>query len=189
MKRIFLIMIAMIFMFPILSFATQVTIDLEKVKPDEAAIILQAKKVSENPAAAIPEADTVEKYAKWGKEIGSALGEVCKTLNVEANSFVKTPVGSLVAGLIIYHYFGKDMLKLILVLVFSLSLALATTISMRWWLTKKKVVVKQEGKLKEYDYIDRVDFKTNDGRGACIGLHVASYFVSLTTVVIMLIGL
>jgi hypothetical protein len=187
MKRIIFIAISMILLFPLLSFAIQVTVDLEKVKPEEAAAILQAKKVSENPAAALPQPDVVEKYAKMGAEIGMALKEVCKTLSVEANDFVKTPVGMTVAGLIVYKYFGKDIIKLLLMFILCFTVTIFNTISLYWWIAKKKVVTEINEKVKKYDYIPRYDFKNDDSRGFCVGCHVFIYIVigicSLSTVI------
>jgi hypothetical protein len=180
MKRnILIFLILFIFMFPLISSAVQVTLDLDKLSGDEAAAVLNAKKKADNPELKIPEPDQIEKYAKWGKEIGIALGEVCKTLNVEVNSFVKTPVGTAVAGLIIYHYFGKDMIKLILCILFSFTFAIATTISFYWCFSKKKVVSKQEGKVKEYSYIQRYTFKSDDARTTCAWVHLGAYCISI----------
>ena len=177
MKKVFFIIIAMIFMFPILSFATKVTLDIDKLAPDQAAMVLEAKKKIENPTVSLPQPDVVEKYAKMGAEIGAALKEVCKTIGIEVNEFVKTPVGKAVALLILYRYFGKDMIKLVLMFVFCSIVAICNTISLWWWVSKKKVVVKIDDKVKTFSYIERYEFNNNEARSFCVGCHVFIYVV------------
>jgi len=184
-----LIVIFLMMLITNISYSAVVTIDLEKLGPADAAAVLEKKKIAESPVPNIPEPSTVEKYAKMGTEIGSALKEVCKVLSVETNEFIKTPVGMGVAGLVLYHYFGKDLIKLILGLLFSFSLAVFNTISLYWWFSKKKVVVKQEGKMKEFKYIPRYDFNSADSRVGCGVIHVLVYCICIISALVTIINL
>jgi len=177
MKRTLIIVFMIMFLLPLLSFATSISIDLDKVTGDEAAMILNAKKKIDNPTENLPQPDVVEKYAKMGSEIGAALKEVCKTLSVEANEFVKTPVGMTVVGLIVYRYFGKDVIKLILMFIFCTTATIFNTISLWWWISKKRVVTDISEKVKKYAYIQRYNFNNNESRGFCVGFHIFVYIV------------
>jgi len=47
---------------------------------------------------------------EWAGVISDTIKTVCHDLGVEVNEFVKTPVGMIVTGLIIYKVIGKDVI-------------------------------------------------------------------------------
>lgn len=56
---------------------------------------------------------TPEKAATWanvGTQVGKALGDAARELGSAANEFVRTPVGMMTAGIILYKYVGNDLL-------------------------------------------------------------------------------
>jgi len=56
---------------------------------------------------------TPEKAATWasvGTQVGQALGNAAREVGSAANEFVRTPVGMMTAGIILYKYVGHDML-------------------------------------------------------------------------------
>lgn len=54
-----------------------------------------------------------EKWVGLGEKMGKVLGGVAKEVGVEVNDFVKTPVGTMTAGLIAWQYIGKTIVHLL----------------------------------------------------------------------------
>lgn len=55
----------------------------------------------------------VDKYVDVGERIGKMMGGAAKEVGVAVNDFVKTPVGLMTAGLIVWHYMGGMMVHVI----------------------------------------------------------------------------
>jgi hypothetical protein len=106
--------------------AQNVTIPLDKLPPETAAKVLEAQKqaqrvieadkvadewVKANKLPKTPEA--VKEWAGIGKEVADALAQTAKALSIEVNEFVKTPVGKMVAFLIIWRLVGDKFWKII----------------------------------------------------------------------------
>ncbi len=56
-------------------------------------------------------AEKLNQWAEFGKNLGSGLVATARELGVAANDFVKTPVGMITAGIIIYRFVGKDLIN------------------------------------------------------------------------------
>jgi hypothetical protein len=61
-------------------------------------------------AAALPTEAKVEKYVDLGERIGKMVGSAAREVGSAANEFVKTPVGIMTMGLIMWHYMGGMIL-------------------------------------------------------------------------------
>ena len=75
-----------------------------------------AKAISKSaPVSSLP--TTIKGMLEW-REMGDAFAQtikqVCQTLNVEVNAFLKSDVGKLTAAVIIYKMVGKDIIRIIL---------------------------------------------------------------------------
>jgi len=51
------------------------------------------------------------KLDQWRKMITGTIKDVCNDLNVTVNEFIKTPVGMMVGGILLYRFAGKDFLN------------------------------------------------------------------------------
>jgi hypothetical protein len=65
-----------------------------------------------------PSSEKLNVWVDAGVQLGKGLAAVAKELGVAANDFVKTPVGKLTAAVILYKFMGKDLIKLIVGLLF-----------------------------------------------------------------------
>lgn len=76
----------------------------------------RVKGFSEEEEIASPKvkADDVERWAKLGENIGKSLGAAAKEVGVAVNDFAKTPVGILTTVLIVWHFMGATLMKLII---------------------------------------------------------------------------
>ena len=120
----------------------------------------------------------LEKFAEVGTQIGVAIKQLCQTLNVEVNEFIKTPAGIIITGVIIYRCGGKDILKLLILMIFCFIGYIVTLSSTYFWLSNKKVCTDVVDKIKSYQYIPRHDFDVNDdGKIACVVIHVISLII------------
>lgn len=133
--------------------------------------------------------EKAQKYKDIGLAIGVGLKEVCQTLNVEVNNFIKTPAGIIVTTLVIYKCGGKDILKIVIVILLCSTFYIFTTLSLLWFLGTKKIVKKEVDKVKEYEYISRFNFKPEgysnpSGRTVCIFIHTSSYVI--TTIILLI---
>lgn len=117
MKRMIVLLILLFACVSPVMAGTEVTINLESLssKARDAVLQAQAAEAAEmlattsgmdmlNPA----NADALEKY---GQVVAKTIKEVCNTLNVEVNEFIKTPVGMIVGGLIFYKVAGEDLME------------------------------------------------------------------------------
>lgn len=88
--------------------------DLTDVQKAEVLKVV-ADKVTATKAAAISATDlnNPAKLNEWvdlGKNIGLAFGGAAHELGIAANDFVKTPVGLITIGLIVWHFMGNMLL-------------------------------------------------------------------------------
>lgn len=82
----------------------------------------------------IPDVDQIDNITKWatvGDQIGDSLVRTATHLGMTTNEFVKTPVGTIVIGLIIWKYLGSMIFHL-----FSGILVLIVGVGSIWWHNK-----------------------------------------------------
>ena len=70
--------------------------------------------VADNASGAITptKAKEFQQWVDLGTAIGSGLASTARELGVAANDFVKTPVGKLTAGLIVWHFVGGTIIHI-----------------------------------------------------------------------------
>lgn len=59
-----------------------------------------------------PTAEGVDKWMTVGEKFGKMMGGAAKEVGIAVNDFVKTPVGMMTAGLIVWHYTGGVMVHI-----------------------------------------------------------------------------
>lgn len=60
--------------------------------------------------------ETVEKVDKWvdvGERLGKMMGGAAREVGIAVNDFVKTPVGMMTAGLIVWNYMGGMLVHVV----------------------------------------------------------------------------
>lgn len=76
-------------------------------KASKAATKITAPTVIEK----VVETVTPENLQTWSQAMADGIKAVCSTLNVEVNEFIKTDVGKITAGMIVYYIVGDDLIK------------------------------------------------------------------------------
>jgi len=129
---------------------------------------------------------TLGNSTKW-QEIGIAFSEtikqVCQTLNVEVNQFIKSDVGKLTAGIIIYRMVGKDLLRIVLILLFMFTLTVFIFCSIYFVHGKKKWKVKDNDGNEHIEESERwINWGEGDGNNArlfSVCIHLIAWFVAM----------
>ena len=154
--------------------AQQMTVDLSKLPPDVSATLLKAQQAiaqQEKAATAtvvqnIPTVTQAEQWSNVGQNLANAIGAVAKTLSIEVNDFVKTPVGWWAFAFIFWYFLGNTFWHIIggcLV-----------------WLT-----LGVENKIKKYEYV-KYEFKSDDARTMSACVHVGAFvLVSIAMLIII----
>lgn len=84
-------------------------------------------------------ADTVGKWANVGEQFGKMIGGAAKEVGIAVNEFLKTPVGIMTAGLIIFNYVGGPIIHVTLgLLIFAVGMTLVT------WFIRRSTAMKVE---------------------------------------------
>lgn len=125
---------------------------------------------------------------EW-KEMGTAFAttieSICKTLNVEVNAFLKSDVGMLTAGVIIYKMVGQDILRIILYTGIWIGVTFFIMMSIKFLHMKRKVKAKvkdpdKDGWIIVTEYVDRFGWPGDDGeyfRMASVFIHIIAWFI------------
>jgi hypothetical protein len=129
---------------------------------------------------------TLGNSTKW-QEIGIAFSEtikqVCQTLNVEVNQFIKSDVGKLTAGIIIYRMVGKDLLRILIISLFMLGLTFFIFSSIYFVHGKKKWKIKDKEGNEHIESEDRwINWGDGDGNNArlvSVCIHLIAWFVAM----------
>lgn len=75
----------------------------------KAELSVQVQQLAQQSKSSIPAPSTVERWAGFGQQIGSALAGTARELGVVANDFIKTPAGQVTLYLIIWKVIGNDV--------------------------------------------------------------------------------
>lgn len=126
--------------------------------------------------------EAIANSEKW-REIGQAFAEtvkqVCQTLNVEVNQFIKSDVGKLTAGIILWKMVGKDLIRVAVLSAFLFFLTIVIFGSIYFIHGRKKIKEMVDGK-EHISYRDRwIDWNdNNDARIVSVIVHLVVWFVS-----------
>jgi len=124
------------------------------------------------PASAVE----LKKWQEFGDAFAITIKSIAHTLNVEANAFLDSDVGIIVAGAIIYKVMGKDILRIIIyggaALAFTFMIGASLLI-----FHKGKKVVQIEGDNKTTEYIDRFEWEDTAVKNASMILHMVVWVI------------
>lgn len=179
MKKLFVVL-AMVFAMIFCSgaFAQVVTVDLSKLDSQSRNSVIDAnQKVAESPALTV---ENLDKFKAYGIVISTTLKEVCQTLNIEVNNFIKTPVGILTTGLIVYKIIGKDIIHAVYVICLCTFLfALLLTSFFIFHIPKKTqetVANKADTATKtSIKYIQRYEFSSDEAKLVSVIAHIVGF--------------
>lgn len=182
---------------------TNVVVDLKDLDNNTRNAVVEAIKQKEKAAASdfvstLPKMDP-SSAKEWVSVFTTAIRDICHDLNVEVNEFIKTPVGMLVGGLIVYKVVGKDVINTIkritlgtigwVVTMACLYIFVARKFFIRrklkytdTWNDKERGVIKRDG----YVFVTPYEFKSSDARtvAACFmtGVAIVITIVAMITV-------
>lgn len=138
-------------------------------------------------AAEATPVETVKKISEWaslGQQFGAGLAQTAKELGIAANEFVNTPVGKLVAAIIVWKLMGGALVHIVAGVAFFI-VAMSF-----WWVNWKRMCLIKtekdvEGKHffglcsnKEYTYYEPGDV---DGtRGAMLAIVTCIVLITIT---------
>lgn len=163
----------------VLAASTEVVIDLNKISPEQAQAVMQAKQEAEGKlAVAVPKTvDETEKWANVGINIAKALGAACKELSIGVNEFAKTPVGKLTTLLILWKVIGHELVNIVGGSIAWVLITLVVYSSYRYFHMNLKVKKSD----KTIEFIPRYDFTNENYKIGSIVVH-ALIFVVFTAI-------
>ena len=178
---------------------TTVTVDLSDLDSNSRNAIIKALKKQESVTDTLSKVVDPKAASEWAMAVTGAIKEVCKTLNIEVNEFVKTPVGMMVAGLIVYKVIGKDVILYTKNIFFGI-VGWVLSMLILYFIAKKFVLplkVKQEflhrdedGKETRettYKFVKPYDFRSEDAKTTVVScLSIAAGATTLVAMIAIL---
>jgi len=164
--------------------ATNVTLDVENLSPEQAAQLFELKKAAAVPTIPeLPPEERVEKWVSIGNQVGQAIGGACKELGITVNDFIVTPAGMLTVTLIVWKVVGEDIWGIIGGTLSWFAIMLLTFFSVRHFHMNERVEDKDKGEIK---YVSRYDFESDDARAVSAAIHgvVAVVFTVICLVIV-----
>lgn len=111
----------------------------EQMSASEQAVVLKYLQAQEDATATATAVDAPQKVDEWitlGERMGRMMGGAAKEVGIAVNDFVKTPVGIMTAGLILWKYAGAAAIHIIggvMIIIFG-ELVL-------WWYIRRRITV------------------------------------------------
>lgn len=106
------------------------------------------------------------KLKNGAKVFADLLKDVCQTLNVEVNSFAKSPVGLFIIVLTALHYLGGSLSCMVMLFI-NLFIFLPIWIyTFTRFYNRKEIIIDKEKKTKTINQV-QYHFNTNDARQLC----------------------
>jgi hypothetical protein len=121
----------------------------------------------------IPAVKDLEKWQAIGDAFAITIKNICRTLSVEVNEFLKTDVGILITSVIVYKMIGKDILRIIIYTFAWFGFTFIFACSIFFLHMKKKIKNKET---KEITYRDRIEWSSTDVRTTSVILHIIIWF-------------
>lgn len=142
-----------------------------------------AKLVREKSGVSASIMNNLSDTTKWqevGKAFSETIKDVCQTLNVEVNQFIKSDVGKLTAAIIVYKMVGKDVIRIGVILMFMFILTLMIFSSIYFIHGKKKWKVKDSNGAEHIEVKDRwIEWSNEDVRTGSVIIHLIAWFVAM----------
>lgn len=150
-----------------------------------------AKLVREKSGVSASIMNNLSDTTKWqevGKAFSETIKDVCQTLNVEVNQFIKSDVGKLTAIIIVYKMVGKDVIRIGIILLFMFIVTFMIGISIYFIHGKKKWKVKKSDGSEEIIVKDRwISWSNDDIRTGSVIVHLVAWFVAICTATVQMI--
>lgn len=177
MKNLIAIIIILCLMIPAGMAVAEVTVD-ELLKSDHLskdtreAVAKAVRKAEETivPASAVE----LKKWQEFGDAFAITIKSIAHTLNVEVNEFLKSDVGKLTAGVIVYKMIGKDILRIIILTASAFMFTMMVTFSLLVFHKKKKTKIKETGEIK---YVERFDWYDETTCNISFILHIVVWAI------------
>ena len=77
----------------------------------KAQLVQQAEQMKK--ATPLETAEKVDKWVDVGERLGKMMGGAAREVGIAVNDFVKTPVGMMTAGLIVWNYMGSMLIHVV----------------------------------------------------------------------------
>ncbi len=155
-------------------------------KEDGDELILVPKKYLSPEALAHRASPDVEAASSWvgvGKEIGAAvngglvglmyslvaMGGLAAVVD-QTDRFGATRVGVFVMAMVAWKVIGSELVDIVFGIPICLAGVLLWIWSIRRFFFPKRVLVKSDGKLREWG-VENYKFATSDGRAGCVAIH------------------
>lgn len=129
MKYILALILSLTFVAPIFAESQTTITTAGKLSEEQQATLAAqaAKMVADNAtnASGVVSPSTAQNVKQWvdvGTAIGAGLASTARELGIAANDFVKTPVGKLTAGIIIWHFMGSSLVHIVFGLLWLIAL-------------------------------------------------------------------
>lgn len=194
MKKMFLVgVVVMVFLLSVVCVnAVSITIDTDNLDKNTAASVLQAEKNARQAATVATEkvftADNVEKFADIGVKIGKVIAATCKELSIEVNEFVKTPVGMITMGLIVYKVVGEKLWSVIGGTLAWFAIVAVIFLSLRRFHMSERVVTNSDKENPRIEYVPRFEFESSDAKAVSACFHAGVFLVFTVTCLFIVFG-
>jgi|ERR1035437_3324299 hypothetical protein len=160
--------------------AQEMKVDLGKLPPSVAADLLTAQQAITKHAAetAVPVV-TVDQAKQWsdiGTNLATAVGATAHALSMEANDFVKTPVGWWAFAFIFWYFLGAHLWHIVGGLIVWAVLGSVIWHSFRIFHIPNKKVASINGNVRTFEYV-KYKFESSDARACSAVVHVVVFLV------------
>jgi len=153
--------------------------DVTKMSPEQVTMLkAQLDAVEPAPGTAASTASKVSEWAEVGKNISQGIVAAAKELGVEANAFAVTPLGKTTLVVLLWHFFGKSMLFLVMLFAIPFVFAPLVTRAMRRGFGKpvrRQVKSEYFGIMREREVIE---YENNEGSQVALFISYAVMFVT-----------
>jgi hypothetical protein len=171
--------------------AQEMKVDLGKLPPAVAAELLTAQQAitKRTETTVVPTVDQAKQWSDIGTNLATAVGATAHALSMEANDFVKTPVGWWAFAFIFWYFLGHGLWHIIGGLIVWVVLGSVIWRSFRIFHIPNRKVATISGTptdhVKTFEYI-KYKFESNDARAVSAIAHVAA-FVGLGFIMLLIV--
>lgn len=183
MKTLRIALLATVLVGP--AMAQSMNIDLTKLPPDVAAAVVKAEQERKAGIQVPTTAEEAEKYATVGKHVAEAISATAKGLSIEANEFVKTPVGWWTFIFVFWYFLGAKLWHIVGGIMFWIVSSSMLWNSMKHFFMQRKVLVAENGKEKKYEY-KTYTFRSDEAKTVSAMVHFVT-FVAVTITSLLLV--
>lgn len=166
---------------------THVTVDLQSLNSDTRNSVLSAIEKEKNkniPTPPIVNPEKIQSWANIGKELGSAVSQMCKEINMGVNDFVKTPVGIITTCVLIWKLIGQNIINVVVGLVLLFIFEPIVIWSFIRLNINERVEIDDGKNGKSIKYIPRYEYSNDEGKYWSVALHIIIFVLIIIIAVI-----